>query len=511
MSERGTWRILGLIASVMLLAGCSESELPGDLPPLLRDVDLPEVSFELPAAGPHATRPYNILLISIDTLRADRLSAYGFSRPTSPRIDALAKEGVLFEHAYSHSPKTAESHMSIMTSLYPEVHRVQNFVKDTTPLSESVPTLATILDGAGYRTEAYTGGGNVTAPLGFARGFDHFGEFTVYDPGGAAVERATTALRELARDRGEDAPPFFFFVHTFKVHGPYAPPERYLEGFVEPGFEDQIPGTHERLTAVFDAGDKPADAFWGSVDKHDPGHVRHIDELYQAEIRYTDDRLRALLAALDETGLGRDTLVVLLSDHGEEFMDHGHIRHERLYQELLHVPLIVRYPASDPDAAEPGTRIDAVVRMIDVMPTILEYVGIQPPAHIQGKSFQQLTTGAEEAPRFVWSQWYQSGESALRIGDWKLYDRVRVEPLVRVGKYSFFWDTRYWDELYELGSDPHEQVDLSDAYGGTGEEIRHTLDELRAQRDVLRAHFGTGEEVQLDEDTKRQLEALGYL
>jgi arylsulfatase A-like enzyme len=450
------------------------------------------------------------VLISIDTLRADRLSSYGWDKPTSPRIDRLASNGLLFERAYSHSPKTAESHMSLMTGLYPEAHRVQNFVKDTTPLSGDVPTIAAVLEKSGYRTAAFTDGGNVTGRLGFDRGFDAYEEFAPLEPGLNSLMAAGEAIERFARD-SDDESPFFVFVHTFEVHDPYVPPRRYLEGFVDPGYEKMAPLTPDQMTSIWESGEDPGDAFWKTVDITNEEHVHYLDQLYQAGIRYTDDGLGDLLDTLDRNDLTAKTLVILLSDHGEEFLDHGYVRHERLYDELLHVPLIVRFPTADDRAPSPGTRVGEIVRLIDVMPTILDYLGLPAPGHLQGRSLLPIMEGQLESPRVVWSQWFQSGESALRVGSWKLHRRKPLAPLIRVGPYSFFWDRRPVQELYELASDPGEHVDLSDAEEEVRLEMNRIADRFGEQSDRLRRRFKEGAKVKLDDETKRQLEALGYL
>jgi arylsulfatase A-like enzyme len=499
-----------LCIGVISLHGCNRAR--EQRPPLEADIRYPTTERIEPIGSERARRPYNVLLVSIDTLRADRLSAYGWRRPTSPRVDRLAAEGVLFENAFSHSPKTAESHMSLMTGLYPEVHRVQNFAKDQTALHPDIPPLASILHAAGYRTEAYTGGGNVTGALGFDRGFDFYGEFNVYDREGAAFERAGKAIDALgARDVSDDAP-FFLFAHTYKVHDPYAPPRSYLAGFADPDYSGPIPSTHEELAEAHAAGKNPNELYWKQVDVQNPDHVQRLQDLYDGEIRYTDDRLRALLGRLDHWGFDRNTLVVLLSDHGEEFMEHGFVRHERLYDEVLHVPLILRFPAADETAPEGGRRIQEVVRLIDVSPSILAYLGIRQPLHLQGRSFLPLIEGRDEPPRFVWSHWYQADHATLRIGPWKFYRRYAFAGLFEVGRWKFFYERRLHEELYDIGADPGELRNLADEQEEIREAMKDLLIELEGASGELRGSVkGDGPTIELDPRTRRELEALGYL
>jgi len=168
----------------------------------------------------------NLVLVSIDTLRADHLTAYGYERSTSPEISRLARQGILFERAFSQSPKTATSHMSLFTGLYPPAHRVANWgERRVRRLSDDVPTLATLLVRAGYRTEAYTNGGNVSARLGFGQGFDSYQE----DRGAESVfDSAQRALDRFVQEAdGGARAPFFLFLHTFQVHDPYVPPAEF--------------------------------------------------------------------------------------------------------------------------------------------------------------------------------------------------------------------------------------------------------------------------------------------
>lgn len=497
-----------MLCLVMLGTLCCRDDEP--VRSALEPIEIPGQDALAPISAERPTHPWNVVLISIDTLRADRVSAYGWKNPTSPRIDQLAAEGVLFERAYAHSPKTAESHMSIMTGIYPSAHGVQNFIKSSTPLHRDIPTLASILQAAGYRTEAYTGGGNVTAPLGFGRGFDFYGEYSVYDRDGAAFERTVSAIDRLA----DSDQPFFLFSHTYKVHDPYAPPRRYLEGFVSPDYDGPIISTHEQLAEIKAAGGNVAKAFWDPVDIHDPEHIQHLENLYDAEIRYTDDRLRRVLDRLHHWGLDRNTLVILLSDHGEEFMDHGGVDHERLYNEMLHVPLIIRFPLDDDAAPVPGSRVEGVVRLIDVLPTVLDYVGLSIPAHLRGESLLPAAADADDlGSRFVLSQWHQANHGSLQVGTWKFYRRFHFAPLFSIGRYQFFYERRMREELYDLEGDPLETENLASRESAISDELKRRLGALEAMNDQFRETLSEddAETLEMDEETVKQLEALGYL
>jgi arylsulfatase A-like enzyme len=432
------------------------------------------------------------VLVSIDTLRADRLGVYGHDRPTSPRIDRLAAEGVVFERAYAHAPKTAPSHMSLMTGVHPDVHGVVNFAGEVDArLSPRIPTLAEILRSAGYRTAAVTGGGNVHRDLGFGRGF---GSYEHSDGDAAAIfARAIEQLEALAAPTHAGArTPFFLFVHTFQVHDPYLPPPAQRALFADPAYAGRIVGDAGRLRAL--AGDDwraRHRAFWAGVDARSPADLRHLFDLYDACIRFTDDELGRLLDRIDALGLAGETLVVVLSDHGEEFLEHGRFGHDALFEELLRVPLVVRVPDAERRGLRRG-RVGEVVRLVDVLPTVLDLVGLPAPDHLEGRTLVPLLRGGEEAPRFVFAQNRETGSDALAAGGWKLVAE------------------RWRDLLFDLARDPAERSPLA---GGDDvrESLRATLDRLRER--ALRWHAlappdRTGP---LDADTRRRLEALGYL
>lgn len=427
----------------------------------------------------------NVILISIDTLRADHLSAYGYARETAPRIAAFARRAIVFEAAWSHSPKTAASHMSLMTSVYPEVHGVGNPGRDRirARLSDEIPTLAEVLRRAGYRTRALHGGGNVRAEFGFERGFEHYDEERDLS---AWIQRARQVVLDQEASPGA---PLFLFLHTYEVHAPYAPPASHARLFVDPGYAGDIVASPEALAQKPYA--ERMRFFWKQVDASSPEDLRHLADLYDAGIHHTDAQLGPFLEWLESRPLWRDTLLVLLSDHGEEFGEHGGLRHTNLHRETLHVPLVVRFPGDDP-ATRPR-RIPAVVRLIDVMPSVLDAAGIPAPDHTQGRSLLPLLRGAPAEPAPVLSQIRQGGAAALRVGDWKL---IRAKD---------------GERLYRLSSDPAERVDLRGTEPARAAELAARLDSLLADSAALRASFAAPSSGTIDDETLEQLRALGYL
>jgi arylsulfatase A-like enzyme len=437
------------------------------------------------AAAPAPAAPLagrSVVVISIDTLRADHLGAYGYPRSTSPNLDALARESVLFERAYSVSPATAPSHMSLLTGVMPSVHRVVSWHSTgERRLSDALPTLATLLKQAGYATHAHTGGGNVHDAFGFDQGFDTFSMAPWGD-----LELMGLALEDVAR-RAKG--PFFFFGHTYQVHGPYVPPQEVARLFVDPGYAGRIVSSREELERRTGTGawDLLNDAFWGPVDRKSEADVAHLRNLYDAGIRHMDAQLLGFLQRFRAAGLDRSALLVLTSDHGEEFMEHGSLQHgTRLFEEQLRVPLVVRLPNG-----AGATRVPGLVRLVDLVPTLLELLGRPRPDHLQGDVLPGLGSAAPR-PRPLYFEEIAGGLQGLRTGDLKY---------IRHGDF---------ERLFDLSADPKETEDRltqDTAYTWRG-RVRQILEANL----VLSNRFeADGKAPRLDPETRRQLQALGYI
>lgn len=434
------------------------------------------------AADSGAFKGKSVVLVSIDTLRADHLGAYGYRRPTSPRLDALARESIVFERAYSQSPATAPSHMTLLTGVLPSVHRVISWHSGVErSLSDALPTLATLLRRAGYRTAAHTAGGNVDAALGFDQGFESFASVPWGD-----LELAGRTLSEFAR--GARGAPIFFFAHTYEVHAPYVPPAEYARLFVDPAYAGGIISSREELIrrAGTDAWDRLHQPFWAPVKASDPADVRHLVDLYDAGIRRIDDQLASFLRHFRDAGLDRNALLVVTSDHGEEFMEHGGLQHgTRMYEEALHVPLVVRLPAGSG-----AQRRSEVVRLLDLVPSLLEWLGLGLPEHLQGESLLPLLKGGGRS-RPVYAEEIAGGLQSLRIGDQKYLRHGKLEA------------------LFDLAADPGERQDrLTPDETYTWRSRASRILEANLQ---LAARFEPGARPELDDETLRQLRALGYV
>lgn len=436
----------------------------------------------------------NVVFVSIDTLRPDHLSCYGYERDTSPHLDALAAKGILFEQAFCQAPKTGPSHMSLMTGLYPEAHGVTNWREDGAHrLSDSITTLAEVLHEAGYHTAGYVAGGHVRPELGFDRGFDHY---EVVGGPENVFRKAREMLGEFQPSvRGTAPRPFFLFVHTYEVHDPYTPPTEYRHRFTAPDYGGDIIGSYSELLQRTD-GDwgQQHEAFWSLVDPADPDDLQHLRALYDASIVFVDELFGDLLATLESRGLAGKTLVVFVSDHGEEFQEHRGFLHETLYQEILQVPLVLWLPGEQ-GRARAGERVTTPVETVHLMATLLSSLGLPVPAGVNAVSL--LDVRAREEPPILFSQWPTAGMHALRKGSWKLIQRMQDGALV--------------EELFALDLDPAEQTNRIDEQPAVAEELRALIAAYRKQCSDRRSGSSAGDALLLDDEAREQLEALGYL
>jgi len=430
----------------------------------------------------------NVVLVSIDTLRADRLGTYGHTLPTSPTIDGLAAEGVVFERALSQSPKTTPSHMTMLTSLYPTAHGVELWETNTpgAVLNPAVTTLAEALKNAGWATGAFTGGANVDRARGFRQGFDVYRQ----------SNQLPRALRFMRRNRFRK---FFLFFHTFAVHDPYLPPDALIARFA-PGAKPAIVETVRRLRTRARGWEHAHAQFWAGVDPRTPEDVETVSRLYDAGIRHMDDTIvKPLLAELAALGLAEDTLLVLTSDHGEAFAEHGRFLHGDLYVETLHVPLVVRFPGVLPA----GTRVAAPVRLLDLMPTVLDLVGVPGPAAMQGTSLVPLVARADagasgaRGPEDVVSE-----HDNARAG--------RVLESLRRGPFTYILDGTA-ERLFDRDRDPGETVDVAAAAPDTVAAMRRRLAAWRETTQRLARAFRPLSSATPDDETLRRLRALGYV
>ncbi len=437
---------------------------------------------------------HNLLLISLDTLRADHLGAYGYRRETSPFMSGeLAERSTLFENVVAPATTTVPSHMTLFTSLPPSVHGVVSNLRER-GLPDGVPTLAGVLRRGGYATGSINENGAINRRMGFGKGFDYYVEHMsarMIRPEGHVGRIFSSGRRFIKRHRGQR---WFLFLHTYEVHYPYTAPEAYADLFPE--------------------GDDPSHPDNVRLGK---GRKLFYPVLYDREIRYLDSELEKLLRDLDTAGDLDDTLVVITADHGEAFLEHSFVGHgSDVHQETVHIPLFVLGPG-----IEGGRRIRVPVGLGDLMPTLLEWLEIPAPDELMGRSFASLLGAGAEADygagnTIVSEAWHHMGEAAdgkQEIIPPTLAVRRGRHKLIR---YKTDGEPRY--EFYDLLSDPAEERDLFDLQLPVVRGLKAVADGYEQDSSVIARRLGvpplerdapTTQDI--DPDRLEALRALGYV
>ncbi len=435
------------------------------------------------AATPESLRP-NLIVYLIDTLRADHLGCYGYPLPTSPRIDAFARESVLWREARSQSSWTKPAVATLLTGLYPITHGADRRARGLAP---DVVTLADRLAAAGYQTAFFTTNPTVTAKFGFDRGFDEFHYLS--HPRGRGRGRGHVDSAQIHRqvvawlERRDPARPFFLVVHTLDPHDPYNPPERFKRRFA--------PDVDATVACCIRAHELAALT---------PGAARaraqEMVALYDGEIAQNDESFGALYDELARRDLLERSALLLTADHGEEFYDHGGWRHaSTLYEEVLRIPLILRLPGG----AERGRAIDAPADLIDIAPTLLALVGLEVPATLPGESWLPALGGLAPpaGESFAWLEHPSFSIASVLRDSWK---GVRSRGGWRLPL------ERGSDELFELRADPGERRNLT----GASSLRRNWLLDRLAATEARQSRAAPAADVAIEPELERELRALGY-
>ena len=473
-------RVVALAAVLVLVAAASAG------PRLLR----------ARAAVPVPAEPPSVIVVLVDTLRADFLGTYGFDGPVSPQIDSFAKESVQFERAFAQAPWTKPSIASLFTSLAPETHRVLSHdgkyadgdrASHTEALPEEAATLAESFRQAGYATAAFVANPWLLREHGFAQGFDLFDQRQ-----GAGLPPRASVMLDAARkwiDARPQGQPFFAYVHLMDVHGPYDAPEADYDAVREsPGL-----GPSRELDDATLAQIRPYLRRTRWIDGPDVRDVRTWRARYAAGVHALDRQLGAFLASLGKSGVLDRTLVVVTSDHGEELADNGGWDHGfRLYEHQIHVPLLVRMPGG----AGGGRRVQEIVSLVDVMPSVLGQAGIAPPPAAQGRDLTPLLRGADAGPgvgaSFAGGVKWNPRMQSLRAPGWKLIEDGSASAV----------------QVFDLTADPTEQKNVASSRPDERARLQKTLDGHRA---ALAAKPALAQEQgAVSDEMKKRLEALGY-
>jgi arylsulfatase A-like enzyme len=428
------------------------------------------------------TRPTNLLLISLDTLRVDRMSAYGGPRPTTPAIEKLAARGVRFDNAFSPSPWTLPAHAAMLSGRYPSSLAPD---PNDTRLYRVAPSLAHMFARKGYRTGAVTGGGYVSKSLGADRGFESF------DQGPAAM-----AVAWLEEHRDE---PFFLFFHTYVAHVPYRDRRFVTEG------------QGGRLAGLFPGGaathSQPRSPNAGLGADHSPDEKEFVVALYDGGVAAADEQVGTLLATLDKLGLADRTAVVVTSDHGEEFWDHtgaGATHGHTLYAELLRVPLVWY----EPGRGSRGTVVDTPVSLVDLVPTCVARFGLDRPPRLDGVDLSPLLDGEDRHfERSLFAEAVRRGPDRMSVwnGDGKLI--LVPNPTQQKHAEARPIPVRATRELY-LPDDREERHDVA---GAEPERLRRLTAELEAHQRAATTTEPPGRMERPDSGTIERLKALGYV
>lgn len=429
-----------------------------------------------------------VVVFMLDTLRQDALGCHGNPLNTTPHIDGLARDGVRFKNAISASGWTLPAVGSLLTGTWPSIHGATGKGVALTPIRDEIPTAPEILKQQGFRTVAIANAAFVSPMLGVHRGFDVFNhKYSYNDDGRIAGEVVDLAIKQLDESKGRNS---FFFIHLFDPHLTYAPPPGFDTKYAEGRTSPELPIT---AATCFEMQRGP---------KHNlpPSAVdqRYIRAAYLGEVSYMDEQVGRFLNVLRTRGLYDDATIVVTSDHGEEFWEHGGFEHgHSLYDELVHVPLIIKPPAHI-DVNQKV--IQNAVRVLDVMPTIFEAIGVDSPASFEGKSMLPIMRGEREEARTILmeSTLYGSPKIAWRTERYKYIHDATAGP-DGIG------------ELYDLQADPGESQNVSAQQLETAKRMRKQLFdfyfELRRRSDQMSAP----DPVDLSPTRIRQLKSLGYI
>lgn len=468
-----------------------------------------------------APRRPNIVCVVLDSVRASNCSAYGYERPTTPHLERLAAEGALYEQATSVGSWTLPVHTSLFTGLYPLRHGVTISAQ---ALAQDVPTLAEQLTALGYRTACFSNNAYISSASGLSRGFEHVDDlWRVTNPRGVSLPRLSQRIKQLEsrgpllrplvgllrrakrtrtilkawrsrRDSGAtytnerirewlrdtaDERPFFIFVNYMETHEPYLPPYPFNRRF--------LPSRFSPWRVVRSTGRR--DEILSQQSRTRDEDLEILEGLYDGTVRYADEKVAELTEILSADGSLDSTFLAVTSDHGDAFGEHGHLGHRlTLYEELLRVPLVVRYPARFPR----GTRVSAPLPIGDLHPTILELAGADASADADFRSLL-----ADPIVRPVIAE--NTGPKSIN---------GLVSRTLREGDLKLLWRSDARHELYDLAADPGERDNIAAREPNTTRRLRERLEAWVRSMEERSADTG---DAAYDDATLERLRGLGYV
>jgi arylsulfatase A-like enzyme len=468
----------------------------------------------IPRGQPAENESPNVVLVVMDTTRADRLSLHGYQRKTSEALEQLARRGRCYTQCYSTSSWTIPAHASMFTGLYPVRHRA---TQETLLLDEQFDTLAEILASDGYQTLGLSTNPAVAERFGLAQGFQVFldmwrdGMKQHYSPAG--VHPVNSAVEEFLRKRRQSEP-FFMFINYIEPHVPYRPPEAFLIPFLEPG---------QDAGDVYEYSGRKWPVHYLDRVEIPPAGFDAMGRLYDGEVAHLDTVIEDLEGLFDLYGLSDDTLLIVTSDHGENLGDHGHLDHVfSLYNTTLHVPLVVL----DPHEAQPGRRVETPVQVLDLFPAILRYAGLQEAARDSQGMDLAAAERAEKRPMLA-EYYFPSQVLSVCV---KYGGPEKMKPLqeymrrlrsIQWEGMKFIWASDGRHELYHLEEDPEELHNLisEEKYQPVVADLQKRLDEsidkysegIPLPPEPASWDEILGFEQKVDQESREELRSLGYL
>lgn len=440
----------------------------------------------------------NVVIVTLESLRTDAVGAYGGGSaehptiPVTPTLDALAETATLYENAFSVTSWTLAAHASLFTGLYPAAHQTDG---PHDRLDPSYPTLAEALGDRGFATAGVVSGPYLRGLHGLGQGFQTWVDDIAAPIDPLAHDDVTNPemLRALEAwlDSRDPSRPFLLFAYFWDPHFDFQPPAPYDAMFVGEGMEEMDASSFDTNPAIH-----PYMA---------PERLRWIRAQYEGEVRWTDDHVGRLFAALRERGLWDDTLVIVTADHGEEFFDHGEKGHKKnLHVETVRVPLIVKYPEQ-----REGVKDARLASLVDVLPTVLDVAGIGAEFPVQGHSLRARPIPERAiffdllATRYTRQA---TGGVAERTQRWRAAQRAD-HKLIQRGE----WDAVVQEQFYALESDPGEREDRAATSEGPVSALRRVLEGHRDESAGIAAGYRRGGPVELGPEERDRLRELGYL
>ncbi len=461
----------------------------------------------------------NVILISIDTLRADHLSCYGYKKTTTPNIDRLASEGTIFLQNYSTGVWTPPGHASMLTGLYVSEHGVY----DTRKLAEDIPTIAQVLKRHGYQTAGFVNNSQVGALVGFDKGHDKFVEVWKGVATGSLVERAVRGLIRKARealghqDMGaartnrefkdwignrETEKPFYAFLHYIEPHNPLNPPNPYRNKYLKDVELKNIDGAKTKKAAH-----NPLICLVEDLNLN-RDEIEFLISLYDGEIEYTDSKIAEIISILKGKDLYDDTMIIITADHGEHFGEHNMWSHvASLYKEVLRVPLVIKYPKEVKYTKE----VKDYTQLVDIFPTVMEVTGVSKEERIKTSGVSLVYNGVNRYHEYVFAEWEGRVpyfiQDRAREGKNVELEKLKIHmAMIQDGRYKYIWKSNDTEELYDILNSGEELQAIK-----ADKDLVYRLRNELLKRKINSRDTENENQLKLDSEIEKNLKSLGYL